>query len=371
MLRLGFVMEQTLGHVTHHQNLARWVAKRADIDPHWMPIAADSADLWQKMPVVRGNWSLKASLRARDAVSRTLAACPLDALFFHTQTTALFSIGTMRRVPSIVSLDATPLNYDAVANAYGDRADNGGWLSRRKYEWNRASFRVAAHLVTWCRWAKESLVADYDISPSRVTVIPPGVDVAAWSQTGASEQRTESDNLRLLFVGGDFERKGGNLLVQAFRAALQDGCELDVVTRDSSAVTACSGLRGVRVHTGMTPNCDALKGLYRKADLFIFPTLGDCLPIAVMEAMAAGLPVVTTGVGALGEEVEHGVNGLVVPPNDPDAIVDAVRELRNSPDTRLAMSGAGKHMAETCFNARTNYTALLDLMVSVADAARR
>jgi glycosyltransferase involved in cell wall biosynthesis len=367
MLRFGFVMEQTLGHVTHHQNLARWVAERPDIEPHWMPIAVTQTDLWQWMPVVRSNWSLKASLRTRDAVSRTLRSRRLDAVLYHTQTTALFSTGMMRRIPSVVSLDATPLNYDVVAEAYGHRSDNEGWLARRKYQWNRATFRNAAHLVTWCRWAKNSLVSDYGIPESRITVIPPGVDIDAWTNSERENgERNDSNFVRLLFVGGDFERKGGNLLVQAFRKGLQTGCELDIVTRDASAAAACAGLKGVRVHTGMTPNCHALMDLYRKADLFVFPTLGDCLPIAVMEAMAAGLPVIATSVGALDEEVEHGVNGLTVPPNQADAIVEAVRELRDNGARRQSMSRAGIEMARTRFNARKNYGALLDVMSGIA-----
>ena len=60
MLHFGFVMEQTLGHVTHHQNLARWVAEDAGICPTWMPIAYDAPDVWERIPGVRGNWSLKA-----------------------------------------------------------------------------------------------------------------------------------------------------------------------------------------------------------------------------------------------------------------------------------------------------------------------
>ena len=366
MLRFGFVMEQTLGHVTHHQNLARRVEQRPEIEPHWLPIAVDQADIWQQMPIVRRNWSLKASLRARGAITRELRSRDLDALLFHTQTSALFSVPFMRRIPSIVSLDATPLNYDTVAHGYGDNSDNGGWLARRKYKWNRATFREAAHLVTWCQWAKQSLISDYGVAEASISVIPPGVDIEDWSGVFGESKQPGNGLLRLLFVGGDFARKGGRLLIEAFRRGLQDQCELDIVTRDAEALSASVGLKGVRVHTGMTPNCSALQALYGAADLFVFPTLADCLPIAVMEAMAAGLPVVATCVGALAEEVEHGVNGLIVPPNDVDAIVDAIRELEANAGVRRAMSHAGRNLAETRFDARKNYNALLDLMVRVA-----
>jgi glycosyltransferase involved in cell wall biosynthesis len=366
MLRFGFVMEQTLGHVTHHQNLACMVEERPDIEPRWMPIRVNERDSWQSMPVVRNNWSLKASLRARDAIRRELRTGRLDALLFHTQTTALFSLPAMRRIPSVVSLDATPMNYDSVAEGYGDRADGVGFIARRKFEWNRASFRGAAHLVTWCQWAKDSLARDYGIDTERVTVIPPGVDIAAWSTAGSERPRTESGALRLLFVGGAFRRKGGHSLVEAFQGGLQAHCELDIVTRDQEAVSLCEGVAGVRVHTDMTPNCAALKALYHRADLFVFPTLADCLPIAVMEAMAAGLPVIATKVGALDEEVEHGVTGLLVPPNRPDVLGAAISDLAGDCGRRLAMSRAAAALASARFDARRNYSALLDVMTQVA-----
>src|SRR5205085_2062645 len=63
MLHFGFVLEQTLGHVTHAKNLARRVAEDADICPTWLPVEPERADRWARVPGVRGNWSLTASLR--------------------------------------------------------------------------------------------------------------------------------------------------------------------------------------------------------------------------------------------------------------------------------------------------------------------
>ncbi len=371
-MHFGFVMEQTLGHVTHHQNLARWVAEEADICPVWMPIEYQAADVWERVPVVRSNWSLKASLRARAALRAALHAHPLDALFLHTQTVALFAVPAMRRVPSIVSLDATPLNYDAVGAEYGHNTGNEGWLARRKYLWNRQTFHAATALVTWCRWAKDSLVSDYEVAPEKVTVVPPGVDMARWSfgrekaacgKTGGAEA---GGPVRLLFVGGDFARKGGDTLVEAFRAGLYPNCTLDIVTKEEGVARDLAGMEGVRVHCGLTANSEPLRRLYAEADLFVFPTRGDCLPSAVMEAMAAGLPVIATDVGALREEVEDGVNGLIVPPHDAGAVAEAVRALAGDPARRRAMAAASRRLAEERFDAQHNYGTLLALMRACA-----
>ena len=366
MFNFGFVMEQTLGHVTHAQNLARWVAEDSDVCPYWMPVEWEKADLWEKLPVVRGNWSLKASLRARDAIQNALRQKPLDALFLHTQTVALFSNQIMRRIPSIVSLDATPINYDSVGVEYGHApAGNKNALERRKQAWNRSTFQAATELVTWCRWAKDSLISDYGVDGAKINVIPPGVDMERW-QFGKAKADTiaqSSGPLKLLFVGADFKRKGGAFLMEAFRDGLHRDCELDIVTRDETIKRELEAADNkVRVHCGLTANSAPLRELYAGADVFVFPTLGDCLPIAVMEAMAAGLPVIATNVGALREEVEDGVNGLVVPPRDAASVGAAVLTLAQDAKKRQAMSAAGRAMAEKRFDARRNYNALLERM---------
>jgi glycosyltransferase involved in cell wall biosynthesis len=370
--RFGFVMEQTLGHVTHHQNLARWVTEDGDICPTWMPVEPEKADLWERLPVIRGNWSLKSSLRAKDSLRLALRQNPMDALFIHTQTLALYAVPFMKRIPTIVSLDATPLNYDTVGEEYGHSAGNVSWLERRKYLWNRDTFHAAAALVTWCQWAKDSLVNDYGVPAENVTVIPPGVDMARWTmhdeRRTTNDERSETKNqkpktkLRLLFVGGDFPRKGGHVLLEAFRNGLQRECTLDIVTKTEGVENEVGGMPGVQVHRGLTANSAPLRELYAQADIFVFPTLGDCLPIAVMEAMAAGLPVIATGVGALREEVEEGVNGLVVPPKDAGAVVSAVRALAEDGLRRRAMSRASRQLAEERFDAQRNYSKILELM---------
>ena len=363
---IAFIMEQALGHVTHHQNLAYWANQDAALAPTWLPIVPHAPDVWEKLPVIRGNWSLKSSLRARAALKAAKPAQPFEALFFHTQTTTLFALDWMRRIPAVISLDATPLNYDTVGAEYGDAGGNDSWLERRKYEWNRRSFHAATALTTWCQWAKDSLVNDYGVEAGKVTVIPPGVDMAKWTFGQARPSREPGKPLRLLFVGGDFARKGGPELIEAFHHNLRSDCVLDIVTKDPKAAGELAGVEGIRVHQGLTANSPELCGLYAQADVFVFPTKGDCLPIAVMEAMAAGLPIVTTNVGALREEVEADVNGLVIAPGDAGAIATAVRTLLADEPRRVAMSRASREMAETKFDARRNYNAIFTLLKRVA-----
>jgi glycosyltransferase involved in cell wall biosynthesis len=329
-----------------------------------MPIKTGENDIWERVPIIRNNWSLQASLRARDAIKAALQAQPLDALFLHTQTLALFSIPLMKHIPTVISTDATPLNYDTVGEGYNHKVGGNALLEHRKYLWNRSSYHAATALVTWCQWAKDSLITDYGVPADKITVIPPGVDMEQWhfGRDKAADSTATNPRVRLLFVAGEFARKGGYTLIEAFRNGLTGDCTLDIVTKDTNIQRELAGMEGVRVHCGLTPNSPPLKELYAKADIFVFPTQGDCLPIAVMEAMAAGLPVIATDVGALREEVENGVNGLIVPPSDAGALVTAVRSLAGDETKRKAMAAASRRLAEERFDARRNYGAILTLM---------
>ena len=175
--RIGFVMEQTLGHITHAKNLYARIEQDAEVIPTWLPISYEQRDRWDRVPVVKGNWTLKSSLRARQQVQAALRTTRLDALFYHTQVTALFSGGLMADIPTIVSLDATPLNFDTIGSPYNHKPSSFALLESFKNALNRRVFARATRLVTWCQWAKDSLVDDYGVQGGKVEVIPPGVDV--------------------------------------------------------------------------------------------------------------------------------------------------------------------------------------------------
>lgn len=360
--RLAFALEYSLGHISHAENLKQAMQALGRAGAHYLDLPYDDPSWrWSRLPGVRSNWSLRASLRAYLGL-RPLAR-RVDGILFHTQVTSLLSAGLMRRIPSVISLDATPLQYDALGSAYGHTPGNER-VEALKKRLNQRAFAAARALVTWSQWAKDSLAADYGVAPEKVTVIPPGIDTERWSFPPRPARPDGTVNL--LFVGGDFFRKGGDLLIEAL-------CLLPPSTRAHLHVVTRSRPEGplppnVTVHCGLKPNTAELRSLFREADLFTFPSRGDCLPLAVMEALTAGLPVITTSVGALSEAVRHGETGLVVPMDDAAALAGAIQRLVENTGERRQMSENAREVGRTRFNAQINYPRLLQVVEAAIPA---
>jgi glycosyltransferase involved in cell wall biosynthesis len=265
-------------------------------------------------------------------------------------------------------LDATPINYDSVAQAYGHRPATGSWLDERKHRLNREAFEAATALVTWSEWAKASLVADYGIPADRVTVLAPGA-ASYFFKIGAERVRRAAPGraIRLLFVGGDFERKGGPLLLEAVRAMnTREPFELHVVTGHPVPERP-----GVIVHRGVLPNSASLHRLFKDADAFVLPSNGECLSVALMEAGAAGLPIVATDVGALGEAARHGENALVVPTGDVNALRGALEAIVDDADLRTRLGVRARQIALDKFDADKNDQRIVDLVAQIARPVRQ
>lgn len=360
--RIGFVMEQALGHVAYGIGLREVLEKRSDLECVWLNVPFGPGG-FGRIPLVGRNWTLRGSLRARNAVTRASQEGALDALLIHTQTIGLFSAKHMARVPTLLSLDATPRNYDELANTYGDRVHPGP-VEDAKLWAHRSVMRYVRRFTTWSQWAKTSLVRDYGVQAESVTVIHPGAVLSKFGTPGSRPPR-QPGPLRVLFVGGDFPRKGGDLLLDVWRKELKDSVELHLVTGANIEPEP-----GVHVYKGVAPYSEELLRIYASCDVFVLPTRGDCLAMVLGEAMAAGLPIVTTRVGAHAEAVEDGESGFLIDVDDGQALADRLKRFVDDPELSRRMGRRARHVGEERFDMERNANRIADLLLGMTEQPR-
>ena len=352
--RFCFLTERQVGIGSAAGAMERYVRAQANVA--WTDVTyVEDGGLLERLPLPeRPRGTLRGFLQVRAA----LRAERFAALFFLTHNPAVLQPLALRRTPSVLWTDVTPALLDEQAEQYSHSVDRSATLRRFKTEMVRRTFQSAACCVGWSGWARRSFVRDYGVPEERTRVVPPGVDLARWQPF----ERAEAGALpKLLFVGGHFERKGGDLLLAVFREHLRGRATLELVTRDAIAEE-----EGVRVHRGLTPESPKLRELYRDASVFVLPTRGDCFSIASMEAMATGLPVIVSDVGGIAEIVEHGRSGYLTPVNDGRALREGLENLLTDAERRRAFGARGRALVTERFDAEKTARRLLEIMTEVS-----
>ena len=337
------------------------VERRDDLRSSWIYVEWDPAEFSRTSAMVLRNWTLKASEVARRRVNRLMAdGSRIDAIVSNSIVPMLFLRRRAPGIPIILSLDATPRLLGTMAAHYDKTEPRAQalriWLDRELVA--GGLYRKAARLYPWSEFARESLVRDYRVRPDRAEVLPPGIDLVEWPRPEPPGGATRSEGpVKLLFVGGDFERKGGDLVLRLSRLPEFRNCEFHLVTR------RFLGEKGenVHVHEGLAADSRKLRGLFSSSDLFLMPTRADFAPtMAVCEALASGLPVVTSRIGGMDTVIAHGENGFVAGVGAFEELARHTRELVENTGLRHRMAAAARGTAEQKFDLEHNARYLVD-----------
>jgi phosphatidylinositol alpha-mannosyltransferase len=177
-------------------------------------------------------------------------------------------------------------------------------------------------------------------------IVPNGVDVEATPKG----PKPPSDELRLLFVGRAEERKGLPVLLSAFQALVEHvPSRLTVIGADPEDLSSLISDPDVLSHIDVLGKVsDSV--LWRQlgdADLLCAPSLaGESFGMVLTEAFAAGTPVIASKIAGYRDVVTDGVDGVLVPPADPQALAEELQLLAHEPERLVAMGEAGRRSAE-------------------------
>lgn len=174
-------------------------------------------------------------------------------------------------------------------------------------------------------------------------MVPNGVDFSEYGPTAVSHPIPAPDAGTIVYVGGLRAIKGVSFLIAAFAEVKKirpkarlilvgDGKERAELETQSFQLR----LRDSVDFVGRVEN-SLVKRYLDISDVFAFPSLSEGLPIALLEAMARGLPIVATRVGGVPEVVSDGVNGTLVEPGDKSMLARALLELLENPEMGGAM----------------------------------
>ena len=347
-------MDQQVGLRTQALNWRRVVSEDADVAPTWADVCyeADAGPL-SRLPGLPSG--IKGTLRGVHEIRTGLGdVTRFDAVLWATW--AAKSVPQLvGAAPGFLVMDMTPVQMEAMGAQYGysrARARLGAGWKRRATD---RLYAKAGHLFPWNEWVAASLRDDYGVPSEKITPVPPGVDQSLFFPDPSA--RPGDGVVRLLFVGGDFARKGGDLLLRWARETRLTGWELHLVTRDPVADTP-----GVIVRQGLTNNSPELVKLYQACDVFVLPTRADCFSLVAMEAMSCGLPVAISRLGGIPEIVGDGETGFLLEPDDYGALAQRLDQLVSDAGLRGRMGAAALARAREKFDCRVNVGRVLGAM---------
>jgi len=205
------------------------------------------------------------------------------------------------------------------------------YTTRQAEEW-----KLADIIVCPSRFCADSVLAS-GVEASKIRIVPFGISPSYFSAQLGRIRNSPNGTLRVLFVGNDPLRKGMMDLVLALEQ-IGDPAVRGVFVGSTSSLTRKAVARASRVGVvmGTVPRTEMVK-IYQNADVFVLPSISDSFGAVVLEAMAAGLPVITTPNCGASEIVRDGVDGFIVPMAAPDAIAKKIKLLASNETLRIEM----------------------------------
>lgn len=219
---------------------------------------------------------------------------------------------------------------------FSNARERDAWI-----ECERKAYQHAYHLFPMSSLVKASLVEDYEVKSEKVTVVG-----SAGNFQEPYEGQKQFGTQLILFNGSDFERKGGALVLAAFKTIKQALPQAKLVIIGKKINISEEGVD----NPGRIASRSELHNLFLKTDLVIAPSYCEPFQEFLLEAINYGTPCIVSDVDGMTEIVDHQVNGIVIHQPTPDSIADNAINLLRDPSRLASMSQAGRDKIKTKLN---------------------
>lgn len=269
-------------------------------------------------------------------------------------------------LPVAYSSDAT---LHLIRNYYARYAGLTAESLTELEEMEQAAISRADLLIYPTDWAASSAISHYGADAEKVHVVPYGANLSAPDRQSALSQRPPGP-VQLLFVGVEWERKGGDIAIAALHALNARGIDAEM-----TVIGCVPPERVARDRLKIIPFLDkndpdqrrTLSGHYLSSDLFLLPTRQECYGIVFCEAAAHGVPSITTATGGVPGVVREGITGHLLPADaDGAAYADAIEAALAAPGGLDALRVRARDDYEARLNWESWATQSLSLMQDVA-----
>lgn len=283
----------------------------------WPPRASLPRRAWRKLrsssrkPVKWGHDDAvtEAKTNAR-GLEAELASADFDALFAPAGKANVAFLNTP--LPIIGLTDGT---FASMRNYYGAFAGLSEAAAAQQDELERRSIARSNLFVVSSEWAAKSVVGDYGADPAKVRVFPFGANTETPRADELPRREVEA-TCRLLFVGRDWQRKGGEIALGATERLRKDGIDAHLYicgcNPPTKSVPPHVHLEGV-LEKSNPDQRQRLHELFMRSHLFVLPSRAECLAVVLCEAAAYGLPAIATNTGGISSILRDQYSGALAP----------------------------------------------------------
>ena len=243
------------------------------------------------------------------SVQKNLSKTHCDVIFAPVSSKELTYLET--DLPIIYLSDATPKLIKQTYKIYSNEEE---FLQASQQE--VVALKKSTKLVYSSQWAANSAINDYEVDPNKIEIVPFGANVDTVPAASETLKKCEISKCQLLFIGKDWERKGGNIAYQTLLSLLDMGVDAELLMIGCVPPSEFQHEK-LKVIPFLNKNIpeeqEQFSQLLLNSHFLVFPTRADCSPIVICEANAYGIPVITTDVGGIPTILKEGQNGYMLP----------------------------------------------------------